>query len=182
MWERECLQDSWCLPNGVLGRLVKYFGSKSVTKCCGTEMRCKTNAKSGICYHTWVEAKGNGSVVTSHCTCMAGLSEVCNHVGAILYKCMQETLRSLKHRVLQCHARAACNKKLRSHLLSWPILTSIYHSWISANLVFQNPTKVKVVPSPHPKSDWLSHLKLIKISSCWHPHEVAALVNLCASG
>ena len=32
----------------------------------------------------------SGQVISGHCTCMAGLSEMCNHVGAVLYKCMQQ--------------------------------------------------------------------------------------------
>lgn len=46
--------------------------------------------RSGVLYETWVAVKHNGSVLCGHCTCMAGLSEVCNHIGAVLYKCMQE--------------------------------------------------------------------------------------------
>ena len=41
-------------------------------------------------YKTWVGVRENGEVSSAHCTCMAGLSEVCNHVGAVLYKCMQQ--------------------------------------------------------------------------------------------
>lgn len=33
----------------------------------------------------WVIATDNGSVEVAHCTCMAGLGEVCSHVGALLY-------------------------------------------------------------------------------------------------
>ncbi|KAL5457379.1 hypothetical protein EMCRGX_G034630 [Ephydatia muelleri] len=29
---------------------------------------------------------GSGTVVTAHCTCMAGLGEVCSHIGAVLFK------------------------------------------------------------------------------------------------
>ena len=64
---------------------VKEWPNAVVLKC-----DVKPSQRSGSLYRTWVAVKGNGSVVTGHCTCMAGLSEVCNHVGAILYKCMQE--------------------------------------------------------------------------------------------
>ena len=50
----------------------------------------KPSQKSGMLYDTWVAIKANGHIITGHCTCMAGLSEVCNHVGAVLYKCMHE--------------------------------------------------------------------------------------------
>ena len=46
--------------------------------------------RSGILYKAWVAFKKSGAVVSSHCTCMAGVSETCNHVGALLYKCMQQ--------------------------------------------------------------------------------------------
>lgn len=35
--------------------------------------------------HPWVAAKRKGTVICAHCTCMAGLGEVCAHVGAILF-------------------------------------------------------------------------------------------------
>lgn len=35
--------------------------------------------------HVWVMCNQDGSVETAHCTCMAGASEVCSHVGAVLY-------------------------------------------------------------------------------------------------
>ena len=41
-------------------------------------------------YKTWVAVKKSGKVISAHCICMAGLSEVCNHIGAMLYKCMHE--------------------------------------------------------------------------------------------
>ena len=50
----------------------------------------KPSQRSGTLYRMWVAIKGNGAVLTAHCSCMAGLSEVCTHVGAVLYKCMQE--------------------------------------------------------------------------------------------
>lgn len=34
---------------------------------------------------TWVAVEKEGLVRFGHCTCMAGLGEVCSHVGAILY-------------------------------------------------------------------------------------------------
>ncbi|KAK5648187.1 hypothetical protein RI129_003079 [Pyrocoelia pectoralis] len=34
---------------------------------------------------TWVIVNEDGSIRTAHCTCMAGSSEICSHVGAILY-------------------------------------------------------------------------------------------------
>ncbi|KAG7471803.1 hypothetical protein MATL_G00101830 [Megalops atlanticus] len=34
---------------------------------------------------TWIIAKQDGEVIAAHCNCMAGLSESCSHVGAILF-------------------------------------------------------------------------------------------------
>lgn len=64
---------------------VKQCPSAVILKC-----DVKPSQRSGTLYRTWVAVKGYGSVVTGHCTCMAGLSEICNHAGTILYKCMQE--------------------------------------------------------------------------------------------
>lgn len=32
-------------------------------------------------------SRKNGSVLTGHCDCMAGLSEACSHIGAMLFAC-----------------------------------------------------------------------------------------------
>ena len=34
---------------------------------------------------TWVICEGDGVIESAHCTCMAGLGEVCSHVGALLF-------------------------------------------------------------------------------------------------
>ena len=70
-----------------------WMGSLNVKKWTNTVLvKCdvKPSQRSGIIYKTWVAIKPCGSVVCGHCTCMAGLSEVCNHVGAVLYKTMHE--------------------------------------------------------------------------------------------
>lgn len=33
----------------------------------------------------WLIAETDGSVISAHCTCMAGTGEVCSHVGAVLF-------------------------------------------------------------------------------------------------
>ena len=33
----------------------------------------------------WVIVENNGKVLSGHCTCMAGLAEVCAHLAAILF-------------------------------------------------------------------------------------------------
>nr|CAH7723786.1 unnamed protein product [Callosobruchus chinensis] len=35
--------------------------------------------------HVWCLITKDGSVSTAHCTCMAGNSEVCSHIGAVLF-------------------------------------------------------------------------------------------------
>ena len=55
----------------------------------------KPSQQSGVLYKTWVAVKKSGEVISGHCTCMAGLSEVCNHVGAVLYKCMHDAQQPL---------------------------------------------------------------------------------------
>lgn len=36
---------------------------------------------------TWIICNANGYILVSHCNCMAGLDEVCSHVGALLFFC-----------------------------------------------------------------------------------------------
>jgi len=36
-------------------------------------------------HHAWFLAKKDGVVEAAHCTCMAGLGEVCSHVGGIMF-------------------------------------------------------------------------------------------------
>ena len=44
----------------------------------------KPSQRSGVFYKTGVGVRENGEVSNAHYTCMAGLSKVCNHVGAVL--------------------------------------------------------------------------------------------------
>ncbi|XP_068686438.1 uncharacterized protein [Montipora foliosa] len=34
---------------------------------------------------TWVLVEKNGTVINAHCNCMAGLTESCTHIGAVLF-------------------------------------------------------------------------------------------------
>ena len=72
--------------DGWMGSLnVKKWTNAVLVKC-----DVKPSQRSGLIYKTWVAIKPCGLVVCGHCTCMAGLSEVCNHVGVVLYKTMHE--------------------------------------------------------------------------------------------
>ena len=33
----------------------------------------------------WIITDKDGSIISGHCTCMAGVGEVCSHVGALLF-------------------------------------------------------------------------------------------------
>ena len=33
----------------------------------------------------WLAVSNDGCVISAHCTCMAGLGEVCSHIGAVLF-------------------------------------------------------------------------------------------------
>lgn len=35
--------------------------------------------------HCWISVRSDGIVLCGHCTCMAGLGEICSHVGAVLF-------------------------------------------------------------------------------------------------
>lgn len=39
----------------------------------------------------WILAKMDGEIICAHCTCLAGLSETCSHVGAICYAVLNIT-------------------------------------------------------------------------------------------
>jgi len=41
---------------------------------------------AGKPYDAWVCVEKTGTVKCAHCTCMAGLGQVCNHVAAVLFK------------------------------------------------------------------------------------------------
>ena len=36
--------------------------------------------------HAWLISEKDGTVLTAHCYCMAGLGESCSHVGAMLFR------------------------------------------------------------------------------------------------
>ena len=44
----------------------------------------------------WVITKSDGEVITAHCTCMAGLGEVCSHVAAVLFAAEANSLTKLQ--------------------------------------------------------------------------------------
>ena len=44
----------------------------------------KPSQHSSILYKTWVAIQKDGAVLSGHCTCMAGILEVCNHVTGSL--------------------------------------------------------------------------------------------------
>ena len=79
-------------------------------------IRCdvKPSQRSGVIYKTRVAVKQCGSVLCGHCTCIAGLSEVCNHVGAVLYKTMH---------VVTTTSELSC----RSLLNAWQLLRRLFH-------------------------------------------------------
>ena len=84
---RALMHTEWCIQRGAwLSTLtIKEWGLTVVVKGV-----VKPSQQSGVLYETWVAVKHDGVVLCGHCTCMAGLSEACNHIGAVLYKCMQE--------------------------------------------------------------------------------------------
>ena len=40
-------------------------------------------------HEPWVVVALDGVVQCAHCTCMAGLGEVCSHVGAVVHFCLK---------------------------------------------------------------------------------------------
>lgn len=90
----------------------------------------------------WVICEDDGAIDSAHCTCMAGLGEVCSHVGAILFYlesafrvtkiCTQTDCRWKEPRLVETipYARImdipfikpkgliSCNRKRGAHLYS----------------------------------------------------------------
>ncbi|XP_034094372.1 uncharacterized protein LOC117561180 isoform X3 [Gymnodraco acuticeps] len=66
--------------------IVKKSQHTSNNKCRLVFARVNHSQRSGETpLKTWIVAKEDGEVVTAHCNCMAGLSESCSHVGAVLF-------------------------------------------------------------------------------------------------
>lgn len=63
--------------------------------------------------NVWVKTDKEGIVKCAHCTCMAGLGEVCSHVGAILFYV------SVTHRVKSC-TEVSCAWSIPSSIDSIP--------------------------------------------------------------
>lgn len=61
-----------------------YFQISMRYICCPLQVKHsqKLNLKP---LHCWLVVDHNGIVLCAHCTCMAGLGEVCSHVGAALF-------------------------------------------------------------------------------------------------
>ena len=57
--------------------------------------------------HAWVIVQRDGVIESGHCTCMAGLCEVCSHIGAVLsmLKLFNELELKAVVLVLRCHVR-----------------------------------------------------------------------------
>ena len=45
----------------------------------------------------WVGCKSNGEVVAAHCTCMAGIGEVCSHIAGVLFAAEANTQVKQQH-------------------------------------------------------------------------------------
>lgn len=66
---------------------VNHLGSKEALNGCRLVFaqvnHSQRSTKNPL--KTWFVARASGEIITAHCDCMAGLSESCSHVGAILF-------------------------------------------------------------------------------------------------
>ncbi|XP_034082480.1 uncharacterized protein LOC117552907 [Gymnodraco acuticeps] len=70
----------------VCGWVNDLATKEALNKCRLVFARVNHSQRSGETpLKTWIVAKEDGEVVTAHCNCMAGLSESCSHVGAVLF-------------------------------------------------------------------------------------------------
>ena len=64
--------------------------------CCNSQVN-HSQRLSEAPLKPWLAVRSNGTILTGHCNCMAGLGEVCSHVGAILFA-VEAGVRMLKSR------------------------------------------------------------------------------------
>ena len=57
----------------ILGTYINSIQVRHSQRCNDTPLRC------------WVLCECTGEIICAHCNCMAGLGEVCTHVGAMLF-------------------------------------------------------------------------------------------------
>ena len=73
----KCFTAGW-----VLDIAWRHYVDSDCTLVTG-KVRHSYSSKTPL--RPWVIVRSNGSVVSGHCTCMAGQGETCSHVGALLY-------------------------------------------------------------------------------------------------
>ena len=67
---------------------IQYNKIDESSKYCMMKTDCRKSERINDTFHKlWVIlAKKTGKIVSAHCTCMAGLSQTCNHVAAALFR------------------------------------------------------------------------------------------------
>ena len=103
---------------------INYHEISKHSKMCIFKGTCKPSQRVSEASHKlWVVIeKSSGKVLRGHCTCMAGFSQTCNHVAAILFR-----------------IEAAVRMGLTN-----PFCTSKPCEWLPSNAVVK-PTKIKVL-------------------------------------
>ena len=72
-------KDGWLQP--------LLYHNLSGSPFCIMKGQCRPSQNVNDPPHSlWVICQKNGKIRTCHCTCMAGMSQVCNHVAAALYR------------------------------------------------------------------------------------------------
>lgn len=83
----------------------------------------------------WLAVQKNGTVLTAHCNCLAGLGEVCSHVGAILF-------------AVEAGVKMVKSKSCTSELCKWLIPASVtnvpYAQLQNINFTAANTKKQKL--------------------------------------
>ena len=69
-------------------RPLFYHPVSETSKYCLLKTTCRPSQKiSDVPHKLWIcLCKGSGKIMTAHCSCMAGLSQVCNHIAAALFR------------------------------------------------------------------------------------------------
>lgn len=70
--------------------------------------------------HCWVSIEATGIVLCGHCSCMAGLGEVCTHIGATLFLLADWCRRSKELNIsVGSHRSSSCEPNCKCMRIEW---------------------------------------------------------------
>ena len=117
-----------------------YFQKLSGSKYCIFKANCRQSQRiNEINHKLWIIMEKSGKIRSCHCTCMAGMSQSCNHVAASMYR-----------------IEAAVRNRLTN-----PSCTSRANQWLLNHKEIQ-PMKVKLLSAREEKITMTNIIPLVK--------------------